>query len=575
MLKKVIFSNLQGGMPGKFSKGRHVFSLTLVACVMCALIVSCEDDDLKSDEGHGFDLSRPFSLQEFFPQDGRFLERVMLVGDNFPTNPDYVRVYFNDRLAAITGIGSAGTHMTAMAPRLPGGDTIPAPGYSFLESPFRRVDISIVVDIPGEYYDSLSYGRLVDRFFVYEQTTSSTTIAGNGRGNGCGQLQGGTLAEAIFQPILLCADDKGNIFVSTRPNGIVGGNINGCSQDHNAAQHGFLRINEEEDIVEILHSWTGGSIFGSPTVRLDGSIVVPHEGQMLAFEEYRPEDNYSRRQRNFSWDLRSQSMGTNREIRPHRPPNNYKKLVVSHPVTGTLYTRYFYTVVKIDPLELVCEVIANDNLGVDVFGMAFFSTRPGFFDYPLYDNDYEYDEDGNLIMEADGITPKLLVPLAQMPVRYLLYMTAGRGGDTPALSGIHVVDISYADNPNLAKDEVARKIEESFRPASSLDRGHRDGRLEFAQFNNPSQIYFDETDESMWVADYENHCIRRIYRRPGDPQGSLMVETVLGIPGSFGSEDGARGDARFRNPSGIAVAPDGTVYVADCGNNRIRKISRN
>ena len=50
------------------------------------------------------------------------------------------------------------------------------------------------------------------------------------------------------------------------------------------------------------------------------------------------------------------------------------------------------------------------------------------------------------------------------------------------------------------------------------------------------------------------------------------VFTVAGGRGE-GFDDGPGRDARFHTPSGIAVADDGTVYVADTGNHRIRRIS--
>ena len=62
--------------------------------------------------------------------------------------------------------------------------------------------------------------------------------------------------------------------------------------------------------------------------------------------------------------------------------------------------------------------------------------------------------------------------------------------------------------------------------------GHRDGRIENAQFCNPSQIYCD-ADGNIFVADCGNHCIRRI-----TTEG--MVETVLGIPGVSGWRDGGK-----------------------------------
>jgi len=54
---------------------------------------------------------------------------------------------------------------------------------------------------------------------------------------------------------------------------------------------------------------------------------------------------------------------------------------------------------------------------------------------------------------------------------------------------------------------------------------------------------------------------------PEDPYAGKKVETqAVVVWGTEGSEPG-----QFRDPRGIAVAPDGTVYVADSGNHRIQK----
>lgn len=96
---------------------------------------------------------------------------------------------------------------------------------------------------------------------------------------------------------------------------------------------------------------------------------------------------------------------------------------------------------------------------------------------------------------------------------------------------------------------------------------HRDGDLRDAAFNGPSQMYSD-ADGNIYVADCYNHVIRRI-----TPEN--QVETVLGVPGESGWVDGTQEVAKFNQPRGIGIAPDGSVYVADWGNCRIRKLSIN
>lgn len=94
--------------------------------------------------------------------------------------------------------------------------------------------------------------------------------------------------------------------------------------------------------------------------------------------------------------------------------------------------------------------------------------------------------------------------------------------------------------------------------------GHADGSVAEARFNRPSAIARGSCG-SLYIADALNHAIRRI-----DPNGN--VTTVAGTPGVSGYADGTGGAAQFNGPMGIAVSPDGTVFVADTGNHLIRAI---
>ena len=71
---------------------------------------------------------------------------------------------------------------------------------------------------------------------------------------------------------------------------------------------------------------------------------------------------------------------------------------------------------------------------------------------------------------------------------------------------------------------------------------------------------------NVYVADSGNHTIRKI-----TPAG--VVTTLAGLAGNFGSADGTGSDARFQDPSSVAVDSAGNVYVADFGNHTIRKIT--
>ncbi len=85
-----------------------------------------------------------------------------------------------------------------------------------------------------------------------------------------------------------------------------------------------------------------------------------------------------------------------------------------------------------------------------------------------------------------------------------------------------------------------------------------------ATFNYPVGVAFD-TNGNLFVADRLNNKIRKI-----TPDGNV---TTLAGNGAVGSTDGIRTSASFYYPFGIAISPDGYIYVADSGNNKIRRIS--
>jgi len=99
--------------------------------------------------------------------------------------------------------------------------------------------------------------------------------------------------------------------------------------------------------------------------------------------------------------------------------------------------------------------------------------------------------------------------------------------------------------------------------AGSIE-GFADGPGVKAAFNSPSGLAL-ESKGNLFVADTGNNRIRKI-----TPQG--VVSTVAG-EGTAGYVDGAAAQAQFDGPIGIAVDDRGTVYVADSYNDRIRMIT--
>ncbi len=145
-------------------------------------------------------------------------------------------------------------------------------------------------------------------------------------------------------------------------------------------------------------------------------------------------------------------------------------------------------------------------------------------------------------------------------------------GITVAGTDLYVAD---GDNHLIRKVEIATGAVTTIAGDNSAFPpvpGYSDGRGTAAKFAWPSGITTDGTN--LYVADTDNHLIRKIVIRTGD------VTTVAGdnanIPPYGGDPppyaDGVGSAARFASPAGIAT--DGTnLYVADTGNNLVRKLA--
>jgi sugar lactone lactonase YvrE len=82
---------------------------------------------------------------------------------------------------------------------------------------------------------------------------------------------------------------------------------------------------------------------------------------------------------------------------------------------------------------------------------------------------------------------------------------------------------------------------------------------------NPSG-YADSGHGDIYYLD-DRHTVNKI-----TPAGVLTkIAGISGVPG-FSGDGGLAASAKLNNPAGLAVARDGTVYIADFGNNRIRQV---
>ena len=86
-----------------------------------------------------------------------------------------------------------------------------------------------------------------------------------------------------------------------------------------------------------------------------------------------------------------------------------------------------------------------------------------------------------------------------------------------------------------------------------------------AQLSGPKGVAVDGVG-NLYIADTENHRIRRV-----DPSGTIT--TIAGTGGNGFSGDGGPAVAAELNfPEDVAIDATGSLYIADAGNNRIRRI---
>ena len=124
-------------------------------------------------------------------------------------------------------------------------------------------------------------------------------------------------------------------------------------------------------------------------------------------------------------------------------------------------------------------------------------------------------------------------------------------------------NVLVVDSGNNAIRVITKDNRVRPRAGQAGRRGGADGVQMQATFNHPVGI--EMRAATIYVADSGNHTIRCIT--------GTNVTTLAGKAGVSGSADGYAMEARFNQPMGVTVGREGDVYVADTGNNTIRKIS--
>jgi sugar lactone lactonase YvrE len=153
----------------------------------------------------------------------------------------------------------------------------------------------------------------------------------------------------------------------------------------------------------------------------------------------------------------------------------------------------------------------------------------------------------------------------------------GLGGENvPAVDAPLNTPLRLAFGPDGAlyvtdfNNDRIRRIDAQGRVATAVGttKGSADGpATTVAQLNQPAGIAFDAAG-NLYIADFGNDLVRKV-----DPAGNVIrIAGAPGVPGDIG-EGGPAANARLNGPTDIAIARDGALLVVDQLNNRVRRIA--
>ena len=99
--------------------------------------------------------------------------------------------------------------------------------------------------------------------------------------------------------------------------------------------------------------------------------------------------------------------------------------------------------------------------------------------------------------------------------------------------------------------------------------GFADGSAATAQFRAPSGLYLDAATNVLYIADTGNHAVRTLDLQAGTVTTVVNASHSLG----FAGDGGPASAALLFEPTAITRCAGGDLFIADTGNNRVRRVT--
>jgi len=475
-----------------------------------ASVISVKTGSVTKSYTASYDYFTDMRLTSFSPLRGSTSDRITLKGFNLGTVPAELEVKFNDKVVRVLNC-----YNDSIWVQIP---------YSTTGDNFQAGDELTITVTKGAESDTYT------DVFTFALSMMVSTVAGTSTGD----LIEGSLTTARFNPRYLVCDYEGNnlIVVIENPNAVILVDVK-----NNV-------VKKIIDLPEQCHA---------PCISPNGRTV------------YIPGNNGG---------------GSDANLGETQTDYYYKVELVNGEWTGVSGAAGRINLIRPTPEEQAAGV-RNFRLRAFHHGYAF-SVNDG----KIY---YRSNQDGGIV-RFDPITNKgewarTLIPNS-LGIRDTMFMIANpdQVNCSNNVGGINPRgDARIAFNPKepymlygtinqthrIAYLNIITGESGVFAGTLTNQAGFVNGSRLTARFNGLQQIAFDN-DGNMIIAEAGGNRIRKIEYTTG------MVTTLIGTntanAGASGSNDGPADLARVNNPMGVAVGGDGSVYIADRNNGRIRKI---